>query len=66
MLILFLIYLKLLDLLIKYLDVYNVLVQGDLLIKEQQTVKDLKNAGDEEIVVKEKSCKFSFNYKLTF
>jgi len=43
--------------LIKYLDLYTILVEGDLLIKEQQTVQDLKNAGDEEIVVKEKNCK---------
>ena len=50
--------------LIKYLDVYNRLVEGDLLIKEQQTVQDLKNAGDEEIVVKEKSCKNKYNYRI--
>jgi phage terminase Nu1 subunit (DNA packaging protein) len=53
-------------LLVKYLDVHENLVEGDLLIKEQQSVQDLKNAGDEEIVVKEKTCKyiFYFNFRL--
>lgn len=45
------------DLIIKYIYTFNSLVASDLLIKEQQKVEDLKNAGDETIVSKEKNCK---------
>ena len=49
-----------LDLLTQYLEFYNTLTASDLLLKEQQSVQDLKNAGDEEIVIKEKTCKILF------
>lgn len=40
-----------------YINTYLELIQSDLLIKEQQSIGDLKNAGDEEIVIpKEKNC----------
>ena len=43
-----------------YVNTYIELIQSDLLIKEQQSIEDLKNVGDEEIVVpKEKNCKIS-------
>jgi hypothetical protein len=54
--------LNILDLILKYINVYLSLIGSDLLIKEQQTVQDLKNAGDEEIVVpKEKNCNYFIN-----
>ena len=44
-----------------YINTYIELIQSDLLIKEQQSIEDLKNNGDEEIVIpKEKNCKYIY------
>lgn len=45
------------DLINIYIQTYLDIVKSDLLIKHQQSIEDLKNNGDEEVVVqKEKNC----------